>query len=76
MRTRSGSWRSTCASDCSPTCRRTTKLADAIILSDLYEKVAAAEKVAVPDDDMAPFTVKLDNATFDPKQPAEEAKRP
>jgi nitrate/nitrite transport system substrate-binding protein len=52
------------------------QLADSILLSDLYAKVATAEKVPIPDDDVAPFTVKLDNATFDPKQIAEETKRP
>jgi nitrate/nitrite transport system substrate-binding protein len=51
------------------------KLADAILLQDLYAEVAAAEKIAVPDDDMKPFTVKLDNATFDPAKPALEVKR-
>ncbi|MET0895007.1 MAG: CmpA/NrtA family ABC transporter substrate-binding protein [Acidimicrobiia bacterium] len=52
-----------------------TKLADAILLQDLYTKVAKAENVAVPGDDMAPFTVKLDNATFDPAKPQLEVKR-
>jgi nitrate/nitrite transport system substrate-binding protein len=50
-------------------------LADAILLRDLYAKVAKAEKIAVPDDDMAPFTVKLDKATFDPAKPQLEVKR-
>ncbi|MEA3075504.1 MAG: nitrate/nitrite transport system substrate-binding protein [Actinomycetota bacterium] len=49
--------------------------ADQIILRDLYEKVAAAEGVDVPDDDMTPFAVKLDGVTFDPKKVVEEAKR-
>ncbi len=52
------------------------ELADAVLLRDLYEEVAAAEKIDVPDDDMASFTVKLDQATFDPNKPDEEAKRP
>jgi nitrate/nitrite transport system substrate-binding protein len=52
-----------------------TKLADELILTDLYAKVAAAEKVAIPSDDMTPFEVKLDKATFDPKNPAAEAAR-
>ncbi len=51
------------------------KLADEILLQDLYAEVAAAEKVAVPDDDMKPFVVKLDHATFDPKKPKKEAQR-
>jgi nitrate/nitrite transport system substrate-binding protein len=52
------------------------KLADGLILHDLYAKVAAAEGVKVPNDDMAPFQLKLDGVTFDPKKAAEEAKRP
>jgi nitrate/nitrite transport system substrate-binding protein len=46
-----------------------------ILLRDVYERVATAEKIPVPDDDMAPFTVKLDNATFDPAKPSLEVKR-
>ncbi len=51
------------------------EIADAIFLRDMYEKVAAKEGIAVPDDDMAPFTIKLDNTTFDPKKPLEEVNR-
>jgi nitrate/nitrite transport system substrate-binding protein len=51
------------------------QLADSIILRDVYEKVAAAENIDVPDDDMAPFEVKLDGVTFDPAKPEEEVKR-
>jgi nitrate/nitrite transport system substrate-binding protein len=47
-----------------------------VILSDLYAEVAQAEGIEVPDDDMAPFEVKLDGATFDPAKPDEEAARP
>ena len=47
-----------------------------ILLSDLYANVAAAEKIAVPNDDMSPFEVKLDQVIFDPKKPGEEAARP
>ncbi|MFY9488464.1 MAG: CmpA/NrtA family ABC transporter substrate-binding protein [Solirubrobacterales bacterium] len=50
-------------------------LADELILSDLYKSVAKAEGVTVPDDDMTPFDVKLDGATFDPKDPDKEAAR-
>ena len=50
-------------------------IASDIILTDLYKEVAKAEGVAVPDDDMAPFTVKLDGATFDPAKPEAEASR-
>ncbi|HEX9506566.1 MAG TPA: CmpA/NrtA family ABC transporter substrate-binding protein [Acidimicrobiia bacterium] len=50
------------------------KLADAILLRKLYAEVAAAAKIPVPNDDMAPFAVKLDNATFDPSKPSLEVK--
>ncbi len=53
-----------------------TELADEIILSDLYAEVAEAEGVDVPDDDMSPFDVVLDEVTFDPANPDEEAARP
>jgi nitrate/nitrite transport system substrate-binding protein len=52
------------------------KLVDSIILTDLYTKVAKAEDVTVPDDDMKPFEVKLDKAMFDPAKPEDEVKRP
>jgi nitrate/nitrite transport system substrate-binding protein len=52
------------------------QLADQIILRDLYERVADKEGVDVPDDDMAPFAVQLDDVTFDPARPEEEATRP
>lgn len=52
-----------------------TKLVDDIILTDLYAEVAAAEGIDVPDDDMAPFEVRLDGVTFDPAKPEEEAQR-
>lgn len=51
-------------------------LADGIILRDVYEAVAAKEGIAMPDDDMAPFDVKLDGVTFDPAGPEKEAARP
>jgi nitrate/nitrite transport system substrate-binding protein len=51
-------------------------LADELIMTDLYAKVAAAEGVAVPADDMAAFDVKLDKVNFDPKKPQAEASRP
>jgi nitrate/nitrite transport system substrate-binding protein len=53
-----------------------TALADRIVLRDLYEQVADSEGIAVPDDDMAPFEIKLDGTTFDPRRADEEAKRP
>ncbi|MGH9179346.1 MAG: CmpA/NrtA family ABC transporter substrate-binding protein [Acidimicrobiales bacterium] len=52
------------------------ELADSIILRDVYEKVAAAEGIDIPDDDMAPFEVQLDQVTFDPSKLSEEATRP
>lgn len=50
-------------------------LADEVILGDLYAEVAKQAGVAVPDDDMEPFTVKLDDTTFDPSKPEQEATR-
>ena len=50
-------------------------LTEAILLRDVYAKVAKAQKITVPDDDMSPFTVKLDNATFNPAKPQLEVKR-
>ncbi len=50
-------------------------IAESTILTDLYTEVAKAEGINVPDDDMAPFTVKLDNTTFDPAKVAKEASR-
>lgn len=44
-------------------------IADKLILKDLYKEVAGELKIAIPDDDMSPFTLKLDNATFDPANP-------
>lgn len=49
-------------------------IADKLILQDLYKEVAEEMKVPVPDDDMRPFTVDLDNVTFDPTQPGESLK--
>ena len=46
----------------------TKELADKLILADLYAEVASSMGVTVPDDGMAPFTVKLDSTTFDPSQ--------
>ena len=51
-------------------------LVEDLVLRDLYEDVARAEGVAVPDDDLAPFTVSLDGAHFDPADPGAEAARP
>ena len=51
-------------------------IVDATVLRELYEEVAAQEGVDVPDDDMAPFEVKLDGAEFDPADVEAEVKRP
>ncbi len=51
------------------------RIVDEILLTDLYAEVAAKEGVPVPDDDLAPFTVALDRATFDPTKPEEEVNR-
>ncbi len=44
-------------------------IADKLIMTDLYTEVAGELKVAIPDDDMKPFTLKLDGVTFDPANP-------
>jgi nitrate/nitrite transport system substrate-binding protein len=44
-------------------------IADRLIISGLYDEVAKEMGIKVPDDDMAPFTVKLDGARFDPGDP-------
>jgi nitrate/nitrite transport system substrate-binding protein len=44
-------------------------ITDKLIKQDLYAEVAREMKVAVPSDDMQPFTVKLDGVPFDPKSP-------
>ncbi len=50
------------------------EIADQLVLRDVYEKAAATEKVDVPDD-MKPFDIQLDQTTFDPRKPIEEAVR-
>jgi nitrate/nitrite transport system substrate-binding protein len=44
-------------------------IADQLIKQDLYREVAQSMNVAVPDDDMKPFTVQLDGAVFDAADP-------
>ena len=51
------------------------EIADRLLLKDLYQEVADAERITVPDDDMAPFEVKLDQVEFDPGKPEVEAQR-
>ena len=38
------------------------------------KEVADTLKIAIPDDEMKPFTLKLDNVTFDPADPAKSLK--
>ena len=52
------------------------QIASRLLLSDLYREVAESEGVPIPDDDLAPFEVKLDGVTFDPSRVEEEASRP
>lgn len=42
---------------------------DRLILQDLYTEVAREMSIPVPNDDMRPFTVQLDNVTFEPNDP-------
>lgn len=44
----------------------TKAIADRLIRQDLYREVTKEMGIAVPEDDMSPFTVQLDNAKFDP----------
>ncbi len=44
-------------------------IADKLIQQDLYAEVAKSMNLAIPDDDMKPFTVDLDKAVFDPNKP-------
>lgn len=48
----------------------TAAVAKKLILQDLYREVAREISIAVPEDDMSAFTVQLDNARFDPADPA------
>lgn len=50
-------------------------IADKLIMKDLYKEVAGELKLAVPDDDMSPFTLKLDGVTFDPANPTTAYRR-
>lgn len=44
-------------------------IADKLIIPGLYEEVAKDMGIKIPEDNMAPFTLKLDNARFDPADP-------
>lgn len=50
-------------------------IANNLILSDLYQEVAQAEKIPLPNDDLSPISIQLDKATFDPAHPQAEAAR-
>jgi nitrate/nitrite transport system substrate-binding protein len=51
------------------------EIVDTVVLRDLYETIASKEGVDVPDDDMEPFEVVLDDATFDPAKVDDEVRR-
>jgi nitrate/nitrite transport system substrate-binding protein len=44
-------------------------IADKLVLQDIYIEVAKSMNIAIPDDDMKPFTVELDEVLFDPAKP-------
>jgi nitrate/nitrite transport system substrate-binding protein len=46
------------------------KVADTLIMDELYKEVAKEMGIKVPTDDMKPFLVTLDKAKFDPANPA------
>jgi nitrate/nitrite transport system substrate-binding protein len=58
-----------------PTVADPMGLVEELILTDVYAEVAAKEGVDVPDDDMKPFTVTIDDAEFDPTDLEAEVKR-
>jgi len=45
-------------------------VANRLLMTDLYAQVAKEAGLKVPADDMTPFTVTLDHAKFDPRNPA------
>jgi nitrate/nitrite transport system substrate-binding protein len=49
-------------------------IAEKLIMQDLYREVATSMGIKIPTDDMRPFTIKLDKATFDPNKPADYLK--
>ncbi len=51
------------------------KIADKLIMKNLYSEVACEMKISIPDDDMKPFQLKLDGAAFDPSDPAGSLKQ-
>jgi nitrate/nitrite transport system substrate-binding protein len=49
-------------------------IAEKLIMQDLYREVATSMGIKIPTDDMRPFTIKLDKATFDPNKPGDYLK--
>jgi nitrate/nitrite transport system substrate-binding protein len=49
-------------------------IADKLIMQDLYKEVAKEMGIAVPDDDMKPFSMTFDKTIFDPNKPEEYLK--
>ena len=48
----------------------TKAVAEKLILTDLYKEIAKEMSIKVPEDDLSPFTMTLDNARFDPADPS------
>jgi nitrate/nitrite transport system substrate-binding protein len=57
-----------------PTTPNYKEIADKLILDDLYKEVAKSMNVPIPDDDMKPFALKIDNVMFDPAKPGDYVK--
>jgi nitrate/nitrite transport system substrate-binding protein len=49
-------------------------IADKLILQDLYREVATSMGIKIPADDMKPFSIDLDKASFDPNNPGDYLK--
>lgn len=47
----------------------------ALLMQDLYREVASEMKVKIPDDDMKPFALNIDQIVFDPNDPEGSLKR-
>jgi nitrate/nitrite transport system substrate-binding protein len=50
------------------------KMVDDILLQDLYKEVAREMAIKVPNDDMTPFTVDVDQVLFNPAKPMDALK--
>ena len=44
-------------------------IADKLILADLYAEVAKEMSITMPNDNMTPFSLKIEGTVFDPKNP-------